>query len=327
VALLPPKSLDLPTPPSSSVKALKALDEALDRAIPRKRQGDNLIIGSWNIRAFARVNRKWSTRSGDDPLRNLQDICAIAEVISHFDVCAVVEVKRNLDALRLLMSILGANWAFIVSDVTEGDRGNDERLGYIFDLRRVRPSGLAGEIVVPDEVLDEPQAILDQQFDRTPYTVSFRAGPKSFTLVSLHIKWGEASAERTPEIEAFAEWLADHADDPDEFNRNLIALGDFNIDRFGDPNWQAFVSRGLAPPEELLDAPRTVGETESKHSFYDQIAWFTKGNREALTLEYRTSGTFDWTKHILRRVKPATTKEARLSDHFPLWAEFGLEPG
>ena len=65
----------------------------------------------------------------------------------------------------------------------------------------------------------------------------------------------------------------------------------------------------------MLFAPR---------SFFDQIAWFTNGNREALTLSYRTAGTFDWTEHILREVERNSTKEARISDHFPLWAEFGL---
>ena len=53
----------------------------------------------------------------------------------------------------------------------------------------------------------------------------------------------------TPELEAFALWLAKRADDPDTFGRNLIALGDFNIDRRDDPNWYAFASSGLSAPE------------------------------------------------------------------------------
>ena len=106
-------------------------------------------------------------------------------MISRFDVVAVVEIKRNLEALRLFMAILGPTWGFIVSDVSGGEEGNDERLGYIFDLERVKPSGLAGELVIPDEELDEPQAVLDEQFDRTPYTVSFGAGENALTLISL----------------------------------------------------------------------------------------------------------------------------------------------
>jgi Endonuclease/Exonuclease/phosphatase family len=321
-ALFPPPELRLQPPPQAAHDVLGRLSTAL-REVPAKRRGDNLLIGTWNIRAFSRVNRKWTTATGDSPLRNLQDMCAIAHVISRFDVVALVEVKRDLEALRLLMQILGPNWSFIVSDVTEGDPGNSERLAFVFDLKRVRPSGLAGEIVIPDSVLRDPAAVLKEQFSRTPYAVSFKAGPKTFTLVSLHIKWGTA-AQRTPEITAIAQWLKDRADDEDEFNRNLIALGDFNIDRLDDPNWQAFIGLGLTPPAELLDAPRTVGERRGLNSFFDQIAWFTKGSREALTLKYRTAGTFDWTAHILQEVARNSTKEARISDHFPMWAEFGL---
>jgi endonuclease/exonuclease/phosphatase family metal-dependent hydrolase len=320
--LFPPAELRLEPPPQTARDTLGRLSTAL-REVPAKKRADNLLIGTWNIKAFSRVNRKWETATGDSPLRNLQDMCAIADVVSRFDVVALVEVKRDLTALRLLLRILGPNWSFIVSDVTEGDAGNSERLAYVFDLRRVRPSGLAGEIVIPDAVLRDPAAVLREQFARTPYAVSFSAGDKGFTLVSLHIKWG-TPAQRTPEIAAIAEWLRDRADDPDEFNRNMIALGDFNIDRRSDPNWEAFISRGLTPPAELLDAPRTVGERRGLNSFFDQIAWFTKGSREALTLKYRTAGTFDWTAHILQEVARNTTKEARISDHFPLWAEFGL---
>jgi hypothetical protein len=322
VPLLPPPELRLQPPPQNARDALGRLSTALGD-LPAKRRDDNLLIGTWNIKAFSRVNRKWATGRGDSPLRNLQDMCAIADVISRFDVVALVEVKRNLEALRLLLQLLGPNWSFIVSDVTEGEPGNSERLAFVFDLDRVRPSGLAGEIVIPDAVLRDPAAVIREQFARTPYAVSFKAGAKGFTLVSLHIKWGTA-ARRTPEITAIAQWLKDRADDEDEFNRNLIALGDFNIDRLDDPNWRAFIGLGLTPPAELLDAPRTVGERRGLNSFFDQIAWFTKGRREALTLKYRTAGTFDWTAHILQDVARNTTKEARISDHFPLWAEFGL---
>ena len=154
--------------------------------------------------------------------------------------------------------------------------------------------------------------------------MSASAPQDRFTLVSLHILWGTSAAERTPELRRIAKWFSEHADDPDDFNRNMIALGDFNIDRINDPNWNAFVVEyGLSPPDKLLEIPRTVGDTRSKHSFYDQIAWFTKGNRSALTLTYRTAGGFLWTDHLLTNVKQSE-KEARISDHYPLWAEFVL---
>jgi endonuclease/exonuclease/phosphatase family metal-dependent hydrolase len=324
--LLPPAEAGLPDPPPEALDTLAELEQALDAELPAKQPGQNLLIATWNIQQLARVTKRWAAAESDDPKRNLQDLCCIASVISRFDVVAAVEIKRNLEALRLLMAILGPDWAFIVSDVTEGAPGNEERLGYVFDQRRVKPSGLAGELVVPDEELDKPQAVLDRQFARTPYTVSFQAGGEAFTLVSLHILYGtqDEPEARTPELSGFAGWMRDHADDEDEFNRNLIALGDFNIDRHGDANWNAFVvENGLSPPDKLLNLPRTVGDTPETHSFYDQIAWFNDGQTSALTLEYEDAGTFLWDKYLLTDVA-ARRKEARISDHYPLWAEFGV---
>jgi endonuclease/exonuclease/phosphatase family metal-dependent hydrolase len=325
MALLPPAELGLPAPPSESVTVLDGFETALDE-LPKKKR-NNLLIGTWNIRHFGRVQQAWESAPRVSPKRNLQDMCAIAQLVARFDVVALVEVKRDLTALRLLRDILGSNWAFIVSDVTEGTPGNSERLGYIFDTRRVRSSGLVGELVIPDEELDGAGAILQRQFVRTPYTVSFQAGEKGFTLVTLHVIFGtqRTPEARTPEIARFAQWLREHAEDPDEFNRNMVALGDFNIDKHDDANWRALVLDGqLSPPAALMGLPRTLGETSDKHSFYDQIAWFNKGKRSALSLKYNTAGNFVWDDHLLHEVKQSE-KEARISDHYPLWAEFLLD--
>jgi endonuclease/exonuclease/phosphatase family metal-dependent hydrolase len=319
-----PASAGFDPPPAATLEVLTGLDAALDSsAIPGKLDGQNLLIGTWNLRQFSRITKRWTASPTDKPKRNLQDICCIAEIISRFDVCALVEVKNNLEALRLLMSALGPDWSFVVSDTVEGDPGNHERLGFAFDQRRVRLSGLVGEIVIPDEELRAAEAIIKRQFVRTPYCVSFQAGTDGFTLVTLHVLWGRSS-ERTPELARIASWFAAHADDPDDFNRNMIALGDFNIDRYDDPNWRAlFIELGLSPPDKLLEVPRTVGDTAAKHSFFDQIAWFNKGKGSALTLAYRDAGGFIWTDHLLHNVEESA-KEARISDHYPLWAEFGL---
>ncbi|MGE5691720.1 MAG: endonuclease/exonuclease/phosphatase family protein [Pseudomonadota bacterium] len=321
---LPPASTGFDPPPAETLATLSSLAAELDERLPPKVVDRNLLIATWNLANFARVTKRWDSRPNDNPRRNLQDLCCIAEIVSRFDVVALVEVKRNLEAFRLLLQILGPEWGFVVSDTSEGDPGHDERLGYLFDLRRVRPSGLVGEIVIPDADLGQPTSAMRKQFSRTPYSVSFHSGPKAFTLVSLHILYGDRASDRTPELRGIAKWLSEHAEDPDEFNRNFIALGDFNIDRQGDPNWNAFVVEyGLSPPDKLLFVPRTVGDTESLHSFFDQIAWFTKGPRAALTLRYLDAGTFLWTDVLLTDV-PDTTKQARISDHYPLWAEFAL---
>lgn len=313
-------------PPPETVGLLRMLAAGLDAQIPAKVVDRNLLIGTWNIQALARVTKRWTPRADDSPKRNLQDLCCIAEIVSRFDVVALVEVKRNLEALRLLMDVLGPDWGFIVTDTVEGEPGNDERLGFVYDRRRIELAGLAGEIVIPDSELRNADAILRSQFVRTPYAVSFRAGSKAFTLVSLHVLWGSGDpAERTPELRRFAKWLYEQSRDPDDFNRNLIALGDFNIDRHDDANWRAFVVEyGLSPPDKLFDVPRTVGDSSAAHSYFDQIAWFTKGAGSALTLTYSgEAGGFMWTDYLLAG-EPRRRKESRISDHYPLWAEFLL---
>ena len=58
-----------------------------------------------------------------------------------------------------------------------------ERMAYIFDTRRVQMSGLACELVVPEEwqksVDDE---VMKEQFVRSPYAVSFKSNNQTFIL-------------------------------------------------------------------------------------------------------------------------------------------------
>ena len=117
---------------------------------------------------------------------------------------------------------------------------------------------------------------LDRQFARTPYTASFTA--HGHPLTPHHPAHSLRRHVREPHrgTQTIAECLGGIARSPrDEFERNLNVLGDFNIDRLGDPNWQAFISTGLSAPEELNDVPRTIKRTTGPQAFYDQIAWFT----------------------------------------------------
>jgi endonuclease/exonuclease/phosphatase family protein len=315
-------------PPASVLDALKGLRGALDATVPTK-DATHLLLGTWNIRAFGGLTPKWRTDAGDQPKRNLADLTAIAEVVSRFDVCAIQETRGELTALRTLVRCLGDDWGFVVTDVGEGDAANNERLAYLFDRRSVRFSGLAGELVIADKDFGGNATPLRRQFARSPYMVSFEAGrpsaPVGFTLISLHVIFGNEAADRTREIRTFANRLKRRAQDPDEFGRNMMALGDFNIDRWlDDPNADAFRSEGLTPPFELLGLPRTIFDNPAKPHFYDQIAWFTTGDRAALTLKYeQEAGFVDWEPHLLGNLDD-DPKSWRISDHFPLWARFVL---
>lgn len=316
------------TPPNDVRADLDAFEAALDDAIPARVVDENLLVGTWNVREFGGLTEKWRADEDDSPKRDLHSLRAIAAVIRRFDVVAIQEVTGSLKALRHALALLGDDWGLALTDVNRGHVGGGERLAFVFDRRRVQLSGLAGELVVPPEELDAiEEYALERQFARTPYAVSFRAGDQTFILVTLHVLYGDSAADRTPELRAIAQWLDRWARDANSWDHNLIALGDFNIDRLGDPRYEAFTSTGLTVPSELHEVPRTIFADEDEEAkFYDQIAWFTgETGTPALSLDYRRAGTFDFrTTALPRRNLSMHALSYRISDHFPLWTEFGL---
>ena len=314
---------DLPVDIAKNIALLK---EDLDLKIPPKKLEKNLLIATWNIRGFGDISRKWKSTTTDSPKRDLHSLVCIAEIIKRFDVIAVQEVKANLKGLRDVLKVLGAHWSLILTDVNQGDVGNGERMAYLFDTRRVNLSGLACELVVPEEWTKIiSKGMLNKQFVRSPYAVSFRSQNQTFILVTLHILYGKTSVDRISELKGIAKWLSSWADDINAYHQNLIALGDFNIDERGDLLNQTFISEGLFIPPALQN-DKVTRSILIETKFYDQIAWFQNSNKKNnISLEFITGGNYDFIKTSL--MNRNLTKQAMsfmMSDHFPLWAEFKL---
>jgi hypothetical protein len=120
-----------------TAEGLLRLRAALHRDVPMKTLDDTLLMASWNLREFGGSKHGGRTREA---------LFYIAEVIDHFDLVAVQEVRDDLQDLDKLMAVLGSWWKYVVTDVTEGSSGNDERLAFIYDQRKLSFGGLAGEI-------------------------------------------------------------------------------------------------------------------------------------------------------------------------------------
>ncbi|MAA80697.1 MAG: endonuclease [Hyphomonas sp.] len=320
----------LDNPPSDIASELNGLALALDSSIPAKQPGKNLLIASWNIRSFGSLTRTWTASSNDSPKRDLRGLRTIIDIISRFDVIALQEVVGDLRALRDMMRFLGDDWSFLMTDVTAGDRGNNERMAFVFDRTRVKPSGLAAEIVIPPEWKDDlqPDALV-KQFARTPYAVSFKAGEQTFILVTLHVEFGHSSADRIDELRNIARWMREWADRSNRWHQSLLTLGDFNIDRRGDDLWQAFTSTGLTVPDDLHRVPRTIFSDPANpdlDKFYDQIAWFETGSKkQRIEMHYVRGGGFDFLPHVYTNTGLSKASISyRVSDHYPLWAEFQI---
>jgi endonuclease/exonuclease/phosphatase family metal-dependent hydrolase len=322
-------------PPAATRAELTALRRQLSREIPKKAER-NLLIATWNIREFGGLTEKWRSTESDIPKRDLDSLCCIAEIVSRFDVVAIQEAQANLKALRHMLKLLGSSFSVILTDPVEDDKGDNERLAFVFDRDRVEVSGLACELVVPYSWSPEkrpktgiPSIALKRQFARTPYAVAFKRLDATFILVTLHVYWGAKSGlgvvERGRELSAIATWLREWARDENSWDHNLVCLGDFNIDRRGSKLWQDFTSTGLTVPEEL-DRPRTIFG-EGTDNFFDQIAWFTAnkdGTDPLLSLRYGgIGGSFDWIQTALADTNLSKQQKSfRISDHYPLWIEF-----
>ncbi|MCB1382306.1 MAG: endonuclease/exonuclease/phosphatase family protein [Notoacmeibacter sp.] len=323
---LPPDILSDP-----ARQELAAYSAYLDATVPAKRSVNrNLLIATWNICKFGSLTKQWSVPAVShlSPKRDYRCLWAIADILSRFDIVAVQEVTGDLRALRYTMEILGPRWNFVMTDVSRGDAGNKERMAFLFDTSRVSLSGLACELVVPDEAEDygfDPGAF-KRQFARNPYAVSFRSGPTTIILVTAHIDFGDETIERLPEIRGIAKWLGDWAAQENRWHHNLMLLGDFNLDRSDNALYEAFVSTGLEVPYVLSSFPRTIyadpGQPESG-SYHDQIAWFSEGDRALLGMEPGDGGSLEIFGRLLADLGLSKRSFAtRISDHHPLWMEF-----
>lgn len=320
-----PKITD--NPPSYVTDDLAQLRTHLDK-LPSKAVDQNLLIATWNIRHFGDLTEKWNSDENDSPKRDLHSLLCIAEIVKRFDVIAIQEVRANVKALRHLLKVLGPNWSLLMTDETKGYRGNGERLVFLFDKRKVTLSGLACELVIPDDPKKHRTYKLEEQFARTPYAVGFKSANKTFILVTLHAYYGKSDTKRRKrELEEIARWLKEWALDANSWDHSIIALGDFNINRKGDELYDAFTSTGLSSPDEMDDIPRSIysvpGQADNE-KFYDQIAWFDDvDDTDALSIKYKGCGGFNFQNKVLtNRNLTKNQLSWRISDHLLLYAEF-----
>lgn len=98
-------------------------------------------IATWNLREFG------GPKYGG---RDYECLYYIAEIVSHFDIVALQEVRENFGEFLELLRILGPDWSYIATDVTDGDAGNGERMVYLYNRRRVQFRNIAGELTLPE---------------------------------------------------------------------------------------------------------------------------------------------------------------------------------
>ena len=245
-------------PPADVVDEIAALSAALDHVVPRK-SPDNVLIGTWNVRAFDRVSAQWRSTKNDQPIRDRSNVACIAEIVRRFDVVAIQEVRRSAAAFLLMLQLLGDGWAFMLTDVTAAPPGTTSGWRSCSTPGACNPPGWPASWssprtpAWPDTSMPGPVR---------PHPVRRQLRQRSddrFTLVTLHVVYGSA-AERSSS--------GAHRDRP--MARRLVCeprtCGGTTSSRSAtststardDPLFQAFTSTGLRPPDGLNFVPRTI---------------------------------------------------------------------
>ena len=286
---------DLQGEPGAAERCAARLLAIRQRLEPiRRRKSDGaLLLATWNIRDFDSNKFGWGPRLPET-------FYYLAEFVSAFDLVAIQEVNEDLEPFRRLMRILGREWDYIVTDVTDGASGNGERMAFVYNTEKVWFRKVAGEIVLPEGQLvvarkkvkpkDQPDiapTIVEtrQQFARSPFMVAFQSGWFRFSLCTVHIYYGKDSGNelqrRIDEIRKLVAFFAKRQDaakpDSDQLGapENYILLGDFNVVSPEHETMKALKDKGFKVPAEIDgDKVRQKGA-----HFYDQIAVRVKDRR------------------------------------------------
>jgi endonuclease/exonuclease/phosphatase family metal-dependent hydrolase len=326
-----------------TMKNLLKLKRGLDNSIAPRRTDENLIFASWNIKEFGHTTQRLA-----------ESYFYIAEIISYFDLIAVQEIKSSLNDLNIILRLLGSGWGYLVNDITEGSAGNSERSCYIFNKSRVQLAGLAGEIVLWDDLTENSPI---KQLKRTPYITGFTSGWKTFALINLHLHPGDDKADfdfRKQEVALFLKALEEKRKEHSLWSENIILVGDFNFYRGvqrDDSTIEMIQEAGYREVESLVGVDTNVSGTNA----YDRMFLtknenfllgqsptgkenggvfnpfehiFTEGD-EAAYIKYMKghyTGKKDMTKPVnQKKYFKHPWRKNQLSDHFPIWCELIID--
>jgi len=296
------------------LKGLKLLRSRIKAAnIPSSKLDETINIATWNIRHWGQKKRKKCS------------LHFIAEILNQFDLISVVELRRNVSELKYVLDLLGKYWDVVFSDYIPDAGGNKERIAYIFDTRAVQFTGMAAETDGPRKK-NSATGVYEPKFSwwRKPYMASFKAGSFDFVALSVHIQWG-TKAGRKKALEELAKWVKSYVKDEYRVDRDIILMGDFNIDSFKSELYRAISKYGLRAPDAIIQSE--FGSNLAKGKRYDQILHHPIQTGSVFTDH---GGVVDYYKGNYKSLLPYKhlTKDKftyELSDHLPLWVQLNID--
>lgn len=303
---------------SQEIQAIRQhKDKKPGRKIPRS-TSDNLLLATWNIANLGAQDRKET------------HLKIIAEMCSWYDIIAIQEVKENHEHLDKIVHFMGSQYSYICSDAG----GNNERMAFIFNSKKIKLLNEVAELAIPPseygtiKINDSNASFVG--FDRNPYIVSFQVKKLKFTLMNVHLYFGDETSRTSLDrrgLEAFcvARAAAIRSKSKYAFTNTVFALGDFNLPKSDLSNviYKALIAKGLQVPVHTSKIYSNLNNDRA----YDQIAFFP-GYKSLI----KTHGIFDFDNAIFAEIyETRLATEFRsyvryyISDHRPMWMELDIK--
>lgn len=260
-----------------------------------QRAPDKLLIASFNIQVF-----------GTSKMAKSDVMSVIVQTIRQFDIVAIQEIRSKddniLPNLITMLNSNGSRYAYFIGERI-GRTVSTEQYAYVYDTNRVEAD--------PNSVgtFGDPADLLH----REPMVARFRARTNSPN-------------------NAFTFWLVNTHTDPDEVPQEIAALADvFQIMRSARPDEDDVILLGDLNASEFQMGKFTqipgiswvvqggVMTNTRQNKAYDNIVFHGPSTNEF---------TGRWGVFNLESAFGLSREDAlRVSDHYPVWAEFKIWEG
>ena len=276
--------------PETTPTALEGLSEAQVKS--------RLSVAAWNIRIL-------SDNSRDDG-----ELHKIAQTLIDYDFIAISELrdgtvlKRTQQILSQMgLSQMGGMYQYQLSPAV--GRGVKERYAFLYKRDLVS--------VVNQGELYPDAADGKDDFSRDPYWATFRAGAFDFSVIVVHVIWGDTVGPRKAEVRALAD-VYRYVQEVNATEEDVLLVGDFNR----NPNDTEAYSRIMAIPSmtRLFELPQKSHIRDS--SLYDNIFF----QSDYVTEYLGSSGIDKFDETDFGNDDEAAN--LAVSDHRPVWAVFSI---
>jgi deoxyribonuclease-1-like protein len=273
---------------------VKPRDEtATVSALPAARPGDSILVASFNIQVF-----------GETKVADPKVTAILAQIVRKFDLVAVQEVRaKDITFLQRFVgqvNALGVPYDFVIGPRL-GRSDSKEQYAYIYDSTRIELDRVSVYTVKdPDDLLHREPLVAGFRTRGVPPNEAF-----TFSLVNVHTDPDEVDRELDVLDDVFRAVRNDGRGEDD-----VILLGDLNTDegRLGQLGAIPFIQYVVS------GAP-----TNAHGKTYDNILF----DRRATTEFLGRGGVVD----VMRQFNLTLEETLKVSDHFPIWAEFSVYEG